>query len=312
MPDRDSIAGRAGSRVIDLGSNSLRLVVFERLGATLLPLAQRKGHVRPRPRHRRDRPAEPRRRRARLSPICSALSRWRGRSRSTTWRCWRPRRCATPRTGRRSPPRSSGNAACRCEIIDGGEEARLSAAGVLAGIPDADGVVGRSRRRQRRAGSGEPARAAADRDDAGQIGRGISLPLGPLRLAELGDSRKALAETDRAGARRPRLCWRRQPGGMLYLVGGAARAIARLHMEQPAIRCTSFITTRSRDARPRAFFDIIGRQSRKSLERITGISRKRLEVVPLAAFVLRRLIAAAAPQRSSFPPSGCARATPTV
>jgi exopolyphosphatase/guanosine-5'-triphosphate,3'-diphosphate pyrophosphatase len=48
------------------------------------------------------------------------------------------------------------------------------------------------------------------------------------------------------------------------------------------------------------FFEIISRQSRKSLERITTISRKRLEVVPLAAFVLRKLIAAAAPQRIVF------------
>jgi exopolyphosphatase/guanosine-5'-triphosphate,3'-diphosphate pyrophosphatase len=49
-----------------------------------------------------------------------------------------------------------------------------------------------------------------------------------------------------------------------------------------------------------SFLDIIGRQSRKSLERIKTISRKRLEVVPLAALVLRKLVAAAAPQRVVF------------
>src|SRR5260370_31233393 len=49
-----------------------------------------------------------------------------------------------------------------------------------------------------------------------------------------------------------------------------------------------------------AFFDIIGRLSRKSLERITTISRKRLEVVPLAALILRKLIAAARPENVIF------------
>ena len=48
------------------------------------------------------------------------------------------------------------------------------------------------------------------------------------------------------------------------------------------------------------FFDIIGRQSRKSLERITTIARKRLELVPSAALILRKLIAIAAPQRVIF------------
>ena len=42
MPDRSSsaIAGRIA--VIDVGSNSLRLVIYERLGATLLPLLNEK------------------------------------------------------------------------------------------------------------------------------------------------------------------------------------------------------------------------------------------------------------------------------
>ena len=48
------------------------------------------------------------------------------------------------------------------------------------------------------------------------------------------------------------------------------------------------------------FFDIIGRLSRKSLERITTISRKRLEMVPLAALILRRLITAIAPKQIIF------------
>ena len=72
-------------------------------------------------------------------------------------------------------------------IVDGGEEARLSAAGVLAGIRDADGVVGDL-------GGGSVELVRVDAGAAAPIGAGISLPLGPLRLAEFGDNRKAVNE----------------------------------------------------------------------------------------------------------------------
>src|SRR4029077_17088241 len=78
------------------------------------------------------------------------------------------------------------------KIIDGAEESRLSAAGVLAGVPDADGIVADL-------GGGRVERVrvcpGGSINKNGQIEPGISLPLGPLRLAELGESTKALSET---------------------------------------------------------------------------------------------------------------------
>jgi exopolyphosphatase/guanosine-5'-triphosphate,3'-diphosphate pyrophosphatase len=184
------------------------------------------------------------------------------------------------------------------KIVEGGEEARLSAAGVLAGIPDADGVVC-----DLGGGSVELVRLGADSPsptrEIGQTGQGITLPIGPLRLAELGDSIRAISEA----AERvllPATILRAAPGKNLYLVGGASRAIARLHMEHthyPLHIVHQYMIGR-REAE--AFFDIIGRQSRKSLERITTIARKRLELVPSAALILRKLIAIAAPQRVIF------------
>jgi exopolyphosphatase/guanosine-5'-triphosphate,3'-diphosphate pyrophosphatase len=89
-------------------------------------------------------------------------------------------------------------------------------------------------------------------------------------------------------------------GKKLYLVGGAARAIARLHIghTQYPIYIVHRYTLPRREAE--SFLDIICRQSRKSLERITTISRKRLEVVPLAALVLRKLITLSGPQSVVF------------
>ena len=43
MSDPDTIATAGRIAVIDLGSNSLRLVVFERLGGALFPLLNEKG-----------------------------------------------------------------------------------------------------------------------------------------------------------------------------------------------------------------------------------------------------------------------------
>src|SRR5581483_9301347 len=178
-------------------------------------------------------------------------------------------------------------------VIDGAEEARLSAAGVLAGIPEADGIVG-----DLGGGSVELVRVDGGNPDA-PIGTGVTLPLGPLRLARFGDNQRAIAEAiDRAAAEAAVL--REAAGRSLYLVGGAWRAIARLHMEQA--HYPLHIIHHYTIARPQAeaFCDLVSRLSRRSLERITTINRKRLEVVPLAAMILRRLLAVGRPERVIF------------
>jgi exopolyphosphatase/guanosine-5'-triphosphate,3'-diphosphate pyrophosphatase len=179
------------------------------------------------------------------------------------------------------------------QIVDGAEEARLSAAGVLAGIPDADGVVG-----DLGGGSAELVRINAARGRLA-LGNGISLPIGPLRLADHGDNPGALADTIARHVDRAALL-EAAVGKTLYLVGGAWRAIARLHMEQVRyplhIIHQYTVSRRSADA----FLDIVAGLSRRSLEGITTINRKRLELVPLAAMILRRLIAVGMPARITF------------
>jgi exopolyphosphatase / guanosine-5'-triphosphate,3'-diphosphate pyrophosphatase len=283
--------------VVDLGSNSLRLVVFEQLGGALFPLLNEK--------------------------VMCALGRGitstgRLNADGVTLALVNLRRfvaltralgvehlavLATAAVRDAIDGRSfADEVECQCrvpvKILQGAEEARLSAAGVLAGIPDADGLVG-----DLGGGSVELIRVGAGTPSAsgkiGRIGQGVTLPLGPLRLAELGDSIKAISEAaERAFA--PATVLRSAPGKNLYLVGGASRAIARLHMEHThyPLHIVHQYTIGRREAE--GFFDIIGRQSRKSLERITTIARKRLELVPSAALILRKLIATAAPQRVIF------------
>jgi exopolyphosphatase/guanosine-5'-triphosphate,3'-diphosphate pyrophosphatase len=293
-PDPLAAAERIG--VIDLGSNSLRLVVFERLGAAVFPLFNEKvmcglgrglsstGRLNPEG----------------VTLALVNLRRFVAFARAIAVDHLAVLATAAVRDasdGEVFAAEVERQCRVQVKIIDGAEEARLSAAGVLAGIPDADGIVA-----DLGGGSVELVRVGPDIPASGGIGQideGISLPLGPLRLAEFGDRTKGLSEAiERALAGVSVL--RAAAGRKLYLVGGAARAIARLHMEhtQYPLHIIHRYTISRREAE--GFLDIIGRQSRKSLERITTVSRRRLDVVPLAALVLRKLITLAGPQSVVF------------
>jgi|HubBroStandDraft_1064217.scaffolds.fasta_scaffold00005_91 exopolyphosphatase/guanosine-5'-triphosphate,3'-diphosphate pyrophosphatase len=167
----------------------------------------------------------------------------------------------------------------RVSVIDGAREARLSASGVRAGIPEARGITG-----DLGGGSVELAMTGPEPSDFV-----ASLPIGPLRLIEgSGDDTRPRAIVDQAVAS---LSWLdRARGQPFYAVGGTWRALARIHMEQTGYPLHVIQNYQVAGSAAQSFFEFISRQSRRSLEKISGISRKRLETVPLAAYVLYRLI----------------------
>ena len=175
-------------------------------------------------------------------------------------------------------------------VVDGLREGRLSASGVLAAIPEADGITGDL-------GGGSVELAITGPQPSGFV---VSLPIGPLRLLEAaGDPHVAI---DKAIDAVP---WLAQAAGKpFYAVGGAWRALARIHMEHnnyPLHVIQNYVLERSA---AELFLSLIERQSRRSLEKIMGISRKRLETVPLAAYVLARLLVRIQPSRVVFSASG--------
>jgi exopolyphosphatase/guanosine-5'-triphosphate,3'-diphosphate pyrophosphatase len=292
MPDRVATVPSGRIAVVDVGSNSLRLVVFERLGSALLPLLNEKvmcglgrgiagsGRLNP----------------AGVALAFDNIQRFVALARALEADHLAIIATAAVREagdGRAFAAEIERLCGVRVRIIDGTEEARLSAAGVLAGIPGADGVVGDL-------GGGSVELVRVDGSGAEPaVGGGVTLPLGPLRLAEYGDNRRALSEAiDRAVEGAGVL--RAAAGKSLYLVGGAWRAIARLHMEQANYPLHIIHNYTIARAQAEAFLDIVSRLSRRSLERITTINRKRLEVVPMAAMVLRRLIAVGTPAQVIF------------
>lgn len=162
-------------------------------------------------------------------------------------------------------------------VLTGEEEARYSALGVLAGIPGAEGVA---------ADMGGASLELARISD-GEIGPGITLPLGPFALADpKGFDASKLRETI---ARRLKTTddYRCEN---LYAVGGAWRSIAQVHMGLTGypLHIVHQYDLRADDARDTA--KLIARQSKSSLDKMSGISKKRAETLPYAAMVLEALI----------------------
>ncbi len=172
------------------------------------------------------------------------------------------------------------------QVLDGIEEGRLAAVGVLAGLPDAAGVVGDL--------GGGSLELVEIKD--GKTARSTTLPLGPLRLAELCGGRigamrrevdRQLAEVDWIAERAAESDER-----VFYPVGGAWRNLARLHMEQHSYPLHVVHGYRMRRSQIESVESVVSRMGPHSLARIRGISRRRLEVLPTAAVILARVLKA--------------------
>lgn len=166
-------------------------------------------------------------------------------------------------------------------VLSGEEEAAFAARGVLAGIPDAEGVVG-----DLGGSSLELTRVAA-----GAAGQGITLPLGPFAMGEAVEAPRPL---DPARARR-RIAARLEAAqgfeaATLYAVGGAWRSLAQAHMNRIGypLHVVHQYEIEARPALETA--RLVARQSPASLEKWPGLSRRRAETLPHAALVLEGLI----------------------
>jgi exopolyphosphatase/guanosine-5'-triphosphate,3'-diphosphate pyrophosphatase len=90
----------------------------------------------------------------------------------------------------------------------------------------------------------------------------------------------------------------------LYLVGGAWRALARIHMAQTGypLQMVHHYTIGREEARD--LTGVISGAGRRALERLPGLSRRRIDDLPYAAVVLRRVLRATSVRRVVFSASG--------
>ncbi|ETD85357.1 exopolyphosphatase [Rhodobacter capsulatus] len=167
----------------------------------------------------------------------------------------------------------------RLHVIDGAEEARLSAQGVLVGWPEAQGIIcdigGNSMELAVLGG--------------GKVGARATSPLGPFRLQQVKGGRKELTAHIREHI--ARLAAAVGLGHeRLYLVGGSWRAIARLDMERRNYPLLVLHEYRMDPENLLKTLDWVAKQDMAALRAKTGTSEARMELVPLAAMVLRELI----------------------
>ncbi len=176
------------------------------------------------------------------------------------------------------------------QVPSGAEEARLAALGLLSGVPGADGLLGDM-------GGGSLDLVALDK---GEFGANATLPLGHLRLTDVsgGCRKKTRQLVEREFSRLPWL--EKIRGRTLYAVGGSWRSIAKIHIEQTGypIHIIDGFTMSYPAARRLA--RILAGLSEDSLSQIKTVSKRRAETLPCAAMAFEHLLSAAKPAKVVF------------
>lgn len=164
-------------------------------------------------------------------------------------------------------------------VLAGEDEARIAAEGVVAGIPEASGLAADL-------GGGSLDMVMVK---GGKTGEAWTLPFGPLRLMDQakGDADKARDIVDKG---------LRNISGLdapaLYAVGGIWRSFARVDMEDrhyPLHVLQQYSIPRGRALR---LCKVLAGLSKESVRKIKVVSKRRAESLPYGAVVLERLLLA--------------------
>jgi len=263
--------------VIDVGSNSIRLVLYRVQGRAIWTVFNEKvlaGLGRDMPRTRRLAPEG-------VTAALGALRRFRAVLDGV-----RPHKILTAATAAVRDAedrldfigRVRSETGFRLRVLSGEDEARFAALGVAAGAPGSSGVVGDL------GGSSLELVRLTDGLPAG----GVTLPLGPFSLglskpfdpAALGLAARAVI-APRAAAFQTET---------FHAVGGAWRNLALLHMNLSNYPLQVVHQYEMSGAEALSAARFIAQQSKSSLERIPGLNKRRAETLPSAAVVLQALI----------------------
>lgn len=165
-------------------------------------------------------------------------------------------------------------------IIDGEEEARISAQGVLLGWPGSYGMV---------CDIGGSSMELADLAD-GEVGRRLTSALGPLKLREIKGGRKAIKAYIRETVADLHKQMNNETGMRLFLVGGSWRAIARVDMERRGYPLHVMHEYRMTTRRIQKTAEYIRKSDLYDLRQSCGISEARMSLIPLASLVLKEVM----------------------
>jgi len=275
--------------VIDIGSNSVRLVVYEGVTRSPTPLfnekmlaglgreVQSKGLLAP----------------DAVAKALGALKRFRALCKTMrVERLWvlATAACRDAKNGKQFIAAAEAICGVRIDVISGEREAELTALGVISGFHKPDGIVG-----DLGGGSLELADVSGFR-----LKTGMTLPLGGLALQDR--SARSIKKAEKlvkqalAGAPRLRLGKDRN----FYAVGGTWRSLARLHMAQigyPLHVMHGYIVP-AKEALE--FCRLVRRVNPETLSQIEVVADARRPLLPYAALVLEHIIRKAKPKDVVF------------
>ena len=183
----------------------------------------------------------------------------------------------------------------RIQVISGGKEAQLAGYGVLANIHAPEGIVG-----DLGGGSMELVRL-----EGLQARTQTTLPLGPLRLLDQAKDSAEVRVIVR-DALEP-LKWlkegKKDAGNVFYAVGGSFRALAALQMERTNYPLHILHNYRASAEDMRELCESVQRMQPSELQQL-GVPGKRAPALPVAAVVLEEVLAAARVREVVFCTSG--------
>lgn len=173
------------------------------------------------------------------------------------------------------------------ELLSGAREAQLSALGVVSGFHDPDGIVG-----DMGGGSLELVDVQGTR-----VGQGTTMPLGGLALQDLsGGSLKKAQRIVRAALERAPEYLEHLHGRTFYAVGGTWRALARLHQaakDYPLHVMHGYVINPDDGL---DFLHLVEQVDAKTLKDIESVSEARRPLLAYGAIVLEEIIRLGAPR----------------
>lgn len=267
----------ARTAIIDIGSNSVRLVVYdgprripftlfnEKVMAGLGASLAKSGRIEPEAMERGLRAI------GRFAHLCRAMK-------VAEIRCVATAAVRDATNGAEFIARAK-DMGLTVELLSGAQEAIGAAMGVLSGIPDADGIVG-----DLGGGSLELARIRG-----GVVEQTISLPLGVLRLPQIRAKgprmleRQVVKMLDKAG-------WTPEPDLPFYMVGGSWRALARFDMQLTSFPLPVVHQYEMTAARAEQLTRIVSHVDKVRLKQIPAMTGSRVPTLPGAAALLSVIV----------------------
>jgi exopolyphosphatase/guanosine-5'-triphosphate,3'-diphosphate pyrophosphatase len=287
------LPGIAPVSVVDIGSNSIRLVIYEGMSRAPAILFNEKvmcglGKGLARTGRMDD---------ASVERALAALHRFKALSHQARATRMYALATAAAREAENGPAfieRAEEILEHKVRVLSGDEEAYFSALGIISGFHDPDGIVG-----DLGGGSLEVVDVSGD-----TIGTGMTLPLGGIRLSESSGGSVAQARVIARRYLKTAGLLKRGQGRTFYAVGGTWRSLAKLHMElnnyplhmmqgyeisyDQAMDFLTYVVT-TKDTKDPAY---------------ATISKNRRNLLPYGAVAMQETIALMRPSKVSFSSQG--------